>query len=68
MAPSDALTLRQLRTLRAVINSGSLTGAAIELGLSPPAVHAQLRALEDLLAARGVVVSQDAFGFKFHAS
>lgn len=24
--------------------------------------------IEDLLAARGVVVSQDAFGFKFHAS
>ncbi|MDT1060679.1 LysR family transcriptional regulator [Paracoccus sp. CPCC 101403] len=47
----DAVTLRQLRALRAVIDSGSLTGAAGDLGLSPPAVHGQLRALEDLMAA-----------------
>ncbi|MEF9606297.1 LysR family transcriptional regulator, partial [Paracoccus sp. PXZ] len=51
MARIDAVTLRQLRVLRAVIDSGSLTGAAGSLGLSPPAVHSQLRALEDLMSA-----------------
>ncbi len=55
MTRTDAVTLRQLRTLRAVIDSGSLTGAAGDLGLSPPAVHGQLRALEDLLAAPLVI-------------
>lgn len=53
----DALTLRQLRALRAVAESGSLTAAAATLGLTPPAVHGQLKALEDLagcaLVARG---------------
>ncbi|MTH62994.1 LysR family regulator CbbR [Paracoccus shanxieyensis] len=51
----DAVTLRQLRTLRAVVQSGSLTAAAGDLGLSPPAIHAQLRALEDLLSAPLVI-------------
>ena len=55
MTRTDAVTLRQLRTLRAVIDSGSLTGAAGDLGLSPPAVHGQVRALEDLLAAPLVI-------------
>lgn len=44
----DALTLRQLRALRAVAETGSLTLAAGQLGLTPPAVHGQLRQLEDL--------------------
>lgn len=44
----DALTLRQLRSLRAVAETGSLTGAAAAVGLTPPAVHSQLRGLEDL--------------------
>lgn len=44
----DALTLRQLRCLRAVCKAGSLTGAAQVLGLTPPAIHSQLRGLEDL--------------------
>ena len=44
----DALSLRQLRCLRAVCENGSLTAAAQMLGLTPPAVHSQLRGLEDL--------------------
>lgn len=55
MARIDAVTLRQLRTLRAVVHTGSLTAAAADLGLSPPAIHAQLRALEDLLSAPMVI-------------
>ncbi|MCV2447831.1 MULTISPECIES: LysR family regulator CbbR [Paracoccus] len=51
MARIDAVTLRHLRALRAVTGSGSLTAAAAELGLTPPAVHGQLRALEDLMGA-----------------
>ncbi|CAM3226301.1 DNA-binding transcriptional regulator, LysR family [Paracoccus aminovorans] len=51
----DAVTLRHLRALRAVVERGSLTGAAADLGLTPPAVHGQLRALEDLMAAPMVV-------------
>lgn len=48
MSRLDALTLRQLRALRAVVTTGTLTAAAHELGLSPPAIHGQIRALEDL--------------------
>ena len=55
MARINAVTLRQLRVLRAVIDSGSLTGAAGLLSLSPPAIHSQLRALEDLLGAPMVI-------------
>lgn len=44
----DALSLRHLRCLRAVCDTGSLTAAAQLLGLTPPAVHSQLRGLEDL--------------------
>ncbi|WP_199257762.1 LysR family regulator CbbR [Paracoccus binzhouensis] len=51
MSRIDAITLRQLRALRAVVENGSLTAAAADLRLSPPAVHGQLRALEDLMAA-----------------
>lgn len=47
----DALTLRQLRALRAVATRGTLTAAAQELGLSPPAVHGQIRTLEGLLGS-----------------
>ncbi|WP_312530499.1 LysR family regulator CbbR [Paracoccus sp. (in: a-proteobacteria)] len=49
MSRMDALTLRQLRALRSVVSRGTLTAAAHELGLSPPAVHGQIRNLEDLM-------------------
>ncbi|MBP7000836.1 LysR family transcriptional regulator [Amaricoccus sp.] len=43
----DAITLKQLRAFREVVDRGSLTAAAEALGLSAPAVHAQLRSLRD---------------------
>lgn len=46
----DAITLRQLRALSAVAETGSLSAAAEALGLSPPAIHAQIRNLENALA------------------
>ncbi|MDF3606976.1 LysR family transcriptional regulator [Paracoccus sp. DMF-8] len=51
MLHMNALTLRQLRALRAVATQGTLTAAAGDLGLSPPAVHGQIRTLEDLVGS-----------------
>ncbi len=42
----ESITLKQLRALRAVAEHGSITAAAGELNLTPPAVHTQLRGLE----------------------
>ena len=42
----NALTFKQLRTLQAVTEAGSLSFAADILGLTAPAVHSQLKALE----------------------
>lgn len=42
-----ALTLRQLRALDSVARTGSISRAAEELGLTAPAVHSQLKSLED---------------------
>lgn len=42
----NALTLKQLRALRAVVTHGTLTAAAEALGLSVPAIHSQIRNLE----------------------
>ncbi len=46
MPKPESITLKQLRALRAVFEYGSITAAAAELGLTPPAVHTQLRGLE----------------------
>ena len=43
---ADAVTLRQLRALAAVARHGSMTAAAAQIGLTTPAVHSQIRALE----------------------
>lgn len=43
----NALTLRQLRALKAVTATGSISRAAEGLSLTPPAVHSQLKLLED---------------------
>ena len=48
----DSLTLRQLRALAAVARTGSLTAAAESLGLTPPAIHSQIKGLEGALQAR----------------
>lgn len=42
----DALTLKQLRSLMAIAETGSLTAAAERLGLTPPAIHSQIKNLE----------------------
>ena len=42
----DAITLKQLRALAAIVRNGSLTAAAEELHVTPPAVSTQLRTLE----------------------
>ena len=47
MASIDWITLKQLRSVAAVAEARSITGAARLLGLTPPAVHTQLRNLED---------------------
>lgn len=51
MSLLHALSLRQLRALRMVAETGSISGAAHALGLTPPAIHSQLRVLEDLVGA-----------------
>jgi DNA-binding transcriptional LysR family regulator len=49
LSPLDrALSLRQLRALRAVVDAGTIAGAAQELHLTAPAVGQQLRQLEAL--------------------
>lgn len=46
----DALTLKHLRALKAVAEHGSLTAAAEQIGLTPPAVHNQIKNLEQVFA------------------
>ena len=45
----DQLTFRQLRALDAVAREGAINRAAEVLNLTPPAVHNQLKQLEDLM-------------------
>ena len=59
----DGISLRQLRCLRAVADSGSLTGAASLLGLTTPAIHSQLRGLEEL-AGRPLVARAEHGAFR----
>lgn len=42
----ESLTFKQLRALASVAETGSISRAAEQLRLSPPAVHSQLRTLE----------------------
>jgi DNA-binding transcriptional LysR family regulator len=46
-----ALTLRHLRAHEATVRHGSVTAAARELLVTPPAITAQLKSLEELVAA-----------------
>lgn len=52
MPKPEAVTLKQLRALQAVAEHGSLTAAAEAIRLTPPAVHSQLRQLENSFNAR----------------
>lgn len=49
MNPAEMITLRQLRALATVARTGSMTAAARELGLTTPAVHSQIKMLEEAL-------------------
>lgn len=61
MPKLEALTLKQLRALGAVSRLGSITAAAELLGLTPPAVHTQLRGLETAMGCK-VLASSGAGG------
>jgi len=54
MPKLDAVTFKQLRAVRAVAEHGTLAAAAEVLGLSAPAVHTQLRILEENLQCKMV--------------
>lgn len=45
----ESITFKQLRALAAVVERGTISLAADQLGLTAPAVHTQLRSLEDNL-------------------
>jgi DNA-binding transcriptional LysR family regulator len=45
----DQITLRQLRALRLIAEKGSISGAAHSLGLTAPAVHNQLKTMEEAM-------------------
>lgn len=49
MSHESSITLRQLRALAAVARLGSMTAAGKELGLTTPAIHNQIKSLEDIL-------------------
>lgn len=51
------ITLKQLRAIDAVASHKSITLAADALGLTPPAVHSQIRALEEYLGSPLVIKS-----------
>lgn len=44
----SSLTFKQLRALKAVVEFRSISRAAEDLGLTPPAVHSQIKTLEDI--------------------
>lgn len=44
---AKTMTLKQLRVIAAIAKTGKITGAANDLGVTPPAVALQLRLLED---------------------
>lgn len=56
------LTLKQLRALSAAAFRGTVSGAAQELNLTPPAVALQLRRLEEV--ARAAVLEKTAHGLQ----
>ncbi len=58
-ARPDAITFKQLRAFREVVERGSLAAAAEALGLSAPAVHAQLKCLRDFAGAEMLARAAD---------
>jgi len=52
MVRLKALTLKQMRALAAIVETGSITAAAHMLNVTPPAVSTQLKSLEESVCAR----------------
>lgn len=52
MPIKESITFKQLRALLAVAEHGTITAAAETLGLTPPAVHTQLRGLETAIGTK----------------
>lgn len=51
----ERLTLKQLRSLEAIAELGVLVDAANDLSLTPPAVHSQIKKMDDLLGTPTLV-------------
>lgn len=62
MATWTSLTLKQIRALMAVHETGSITAAAQALNLTPPAIHLQIKNLESTLQAPLLQRSSDTAG------
>lgn len=52
MPRPDLVTIKQLRAFAAVCEHGSISRAAEQLSLSPPAIHTQLKSLESAMNTR----------------
>jgi LysR family transcriptional regulator, low CO2-responsive transcriptional regulator len=61
MTDLRALTLKQLRAHEATVRHGSVTAASRELLVTPPAITAQLKSLEDLVGSPLYDRTQDGF-------
>lgn len=64
MLRADALTLKQLRALRAVLAEGSMTAAGAALGLTTPAIHSQIKGLEAAVGRPVLERGGEAGGFR----
>ena len=58
----DGITLKQLRALQAVAKGGSLTAAGQALGLTTPAIHTQIKGLEEAVEVRLLQRAADGAG------
>lgn len=57
----NAITFKQLRALSQVCETGTISAAAEMLSLTPPAVHSQLKALEEIIGHPILVRGADGF-------
>ena len=60
-----SLSLKQLRALSAVVRTGSVTQAAEELSVTPPAVTTHLKTLENLVG--GAILERTSDGVSLTA-
>jgi len=64
MPRMDAVTLKQLRALKAVMAEGSLTAAGAALGLTTPAIHSQIKGLEAAVGLPLLIRGGESGGFQ----